>query len=378
MRIVTRETAFHHGIGLPPGEVVPVGGEHRPHAQIHVMGYGPDDYAELEGCDPESVLEQIEKWPVCWIHIHGVGDQCAITELCARLKVHPLAVEDMLNTDGRPKVEEFEDDLFVLTKAGLYKEDEHAVYMEQLTFYLGKGGYLLTVQESDEHLFNPVRRRICKAGSRIRQRGASYLMFALMDVKNDHMLNIVDEIEDDIVAMEQGMLEKPPPGCAVDTPQKAHHDSGLNIETIYHKKRAVLALMRILLPVRDNANRLEMLDHALLDEQDRFFYRDLADSARRAVDRMDHHRIILQTMQEFYHLEQEHRTNEVMKVLTIIATLFLPLTFIAGVYGMNFDHEVSWWNMPELYWKYGYPACLGLMFFIFMAFLVYFRRKKWI
>ncbi|GHC06955.1 magnesium/cobalt transporter CorA [Cerasicoccus arenae] len=374
MRIVTRETVFHHGIGLPPGEVVPLESDICPDTEIRLMAYGEADYLEKNDCSPDELIAAIGQHPVSWIHISGVSDHALITDFCARLGVHALAIEDILNTEGRPKIDEFDDDLFVLTRAGLFKEDEQAIYMEQVTFYLGDN-FLVSVQESNEKLFDPIVRRIRKGGGRIRQRGHSYLLFALMDVKNDFMMDIVDEVEDDIVAMEQGMLE-----CNSDKLARKHraHETGLSIETIYHKKRAVLALMRILLPIRDNANRLEQLDHIRLAEEDRFYFRDLADSSRRAVDRMDHHRIILQTMQEFYHLEQEHRTNEVMKVLTIIATLFLPLTFIAGVYGMNFDHSVSKWNMPELYWKMGYPICLGFMAAVFIAFLVYFRRKKWI
>lgn len=373
MRVVTRETAFHHGIGLPPGEVVPLEEETGLRASVRLVAYGPEGYVERVIENPAAAIEEINRWPVCWIHVSGVGDQAGITRLCEQLKVHALAVEDILNTEGRPKVEEFDDDLFVLTKGGIFKEAENTVYMEQLTFYM-TNGVLLSVQESDEPFFDPVRRRVAKEGSRIRQRGVSYLMFALMDVKNDLMLSIVDEVEDDIVAMEQDTVEDSEPDVTVSRREKPV----LDLELIYRKKRTVLALMRILLPIRDNANRLELLDHPLIAEADRFFYRDLADSTRRAVDRMDHHRIILQTMQEFYHLEQEHRTNEVMKVLTIIATLFLPLTFIAGLYGMNFDHEISPYNMPELYWKYGYFFCLGFMALIFCSFLVYFRRKKWI
>lgn len=373
MRIVTRETVFHHGIGLTPGEVVPLQGEMRPSTVVRLMAYGEEDYIEREDCSVDELVAAVGQRHISWIHIRGVGDHQRISELCEKLGVHPLAVEDMLNSDGRPKVEEYDDDLFMLTKAGLYKEAERAIYMEQVTVYM-RHNFVLTVQESDEGLFEPVAKRVRMAGARIRKRGAGYLLFALMDVKNDFLLSIVDEVEDDIVAMEQEMIEDDD----AQPKRERSHEDGISIETIYHKKRAVLALMRILLPIRDNANRLEALDHPLLLEEDRFYFRDLADSARRAVDRMDHNRIILQTMQEFYHLEQEHRTNEVMKVLTIIATLFLPLTFIAGVYGMNFDHQVSSWNMPELYWKYGYPACIGLMAFIFCAFLFYFRRKKWL
>ncbi|MEO0796524.1 MAG: magnesium/cobalt transporter CorA [Verrucomicrobiota bacterium] len=370
MRIVTRETNFHQGIGLPPGEVVAVDGADTPQTRIRLMAYSKDSYLEKSGGSIDEMLSEVGKWTVCWIHIQGLGDAHQITDLCARLKVHPLAVEDMLNTDCRPKLDEFDNDLFMTTRAAVFKESEEAVYMEQITFYASEG-LLVSIQESNERLFDPVLKRIHNKQARIRQRGVSYLAFALMDVKNDFIMSILDEIEDDIVALEQEMLEKTGHG-------RSRHSVGVGIEEIYRKKRAVLALMRILLPMRDNANRLEYLDHPLLDEADRFFFRDLADSARRAVERMEHNRIILQTMQEFSHLEQEHRTNEVMKVLTIIATLFLPLTFIAGVYGMNFSHEASPWNMPELYWKYGYFMCLGLMAFVFIAFLVFFRRRDWL
>jgi len=203
--------------------------------------------------------------------------------------------------------------------------------------------------------------RECSA--RLRSRSIGYLLFALLDIKSDSILTILDMVEADIVEVEEDLLTE---------------DEDFSIETIYRHKRAVLAIMRFVLPMRDNAHRLEILDHPLVLEEDRYFFRDLADNTRRAADRMEHSRLILQNMQEYYHLMEEHRNNKIMKVLTIIATLFLPLTFIAGVYGMNFDHEMSPWNMPELYMYYGYPLCLLFMFCFFAGMLLWFRRMKWL
>ncbi len=302
------------------------------------------------------------KWPVCWIQVSGGSDEGLIRGLGEILGIHALAQEDILNTNTRPKFEEYGRDLFVVAKTATVNRDAREIMIEQVSFYATDKA-LLSVQESVSNFFTPVMTRVRESGARLRARGVGYLLFALMDVKADNILSILDMIENDIVEVEEDLLSD---------------DKDFTIDIIYRHKRAVLAIMRFVMPMRDNAHRLEIIDHPLIKEQDRYFFRDLADNARRAADRLEHARLILQNMQEYYHLIEEHKNNHVMKVLTIIATLFLPLTFIAGVYGMNFDHEVSPWNMPELYMRFGYPLCMLFMASFFFAMLYWFRRMKWL
>lgn len=363
MKVVSRKQVFAHGHGLPPGQLVRVGDDRAAGAPtIRLLAYSGTDFFEIETATLEEVREQLGKWPVCWIHVCGVTDEALIRSLGEMLGIHPLAQEEILNTNTRPKFEEYGRDLFVVTKSATVDREKREIMIEQVAFYATEKA-VLSVQESAAHLFIPVIGRVRDAQARLRTRGTGYLLFALMDVKADNILSILDMVETDIVEVEEDLLTG---------------DEDFTIDIIYQHKRTVLAIMRFVMPMRDNAHRLEIIDHPLVKEEDRYFFRDLADNARRAADRLEHARLLLQNMQEYYHLMEEHRNNHVMKVLTIIATLFLPLTFIAGVYGMNFDHEKSPWNMPELYMYFGYPACLLFMATFFFCMLWWFRRMKWL
>lgn len=362
MKVVHRKKVFDHGHGLPPGQLVKVDDSKVTPSAVRLMAYKPDDYLEIENATLEQVKEQLDKWAVVWIHVCGISDEKLIRRLGDMLSVHHLATEDMLNNKSRPKFEEYGRDLFVVTKSATLHLEKREILIEQVTFFARKG-VLLSVQESDDDLFGPVISRVREHRARLRSREVGYLLFALLDVKSDCILTILDMIEADIVEVEEELIRV---------------DSTTSIDTIYRHKRAVLAIMRFVLPMRDNAHRLEVIDHPLIHEDDRYFYRDMADNTRRAADRVEHSRLILQNMQEYYHLIEEHKNNRIMKVLTIIATLFLPLTFIAGVYGMNFDHSASPWNMPELFLYYGYPLCLAFMATFFFGMLFWFRTQRWI
>ncbi len=364
MKVITRQKFYDRGKGLTPGELVRVAKGHEGECAISVYCYGPKTFETKETCSVEEALALVGKTPVTWIQVRGIQDEHRIRSLCEGLGMHRLAVEDVLSSDSRSKFEEFGPNLFVVSKAAMMNKERDSMTIEQISIFLGEG-FLLSIQEGDEPLYNPVIQRLQHSTSRVRNSDVSYLLFALLDVKNDYLMNILDAMDSDIVEIEEAMLSED------------NDEEEVDIETLYQKKRALLMLMRIVLPMRDNANRLELIDHPLIPDENRYFFRDLADYSRRAADRVEHARLIMQNMQEFHHAEQEHKINRVMKVLTVIATLFLPLTFIAGVYGMNFSHD-SPWNMPELYWYYGYPACLGVMATIFFGFLFWFKKQKWI
>lgn len=362
MKTITREKLYDRGHGLSPGQLIKVSSGRDGACQIRVIAYGPDALEIEDVNEPEEAFARVGKAPVTWIHIQGIQDTQRITQLCSLLGMHTLAIEDVLSNDARPKFEEFGPCLFIVAKAAMLSAEREAISFEQVSFFVGPN-FLLSIQESDARIFAPIEPRLEQASSRMRSRSVSYLLFALLDLKNDCIMAILDALEADIIEIEEGMLEE---------------SGAVTIEDLYRKKRSLLMMMRVVLPMRDNATRLELLDHPLIAEVDRYFFRDLADYARRAAERVEHSRLLMQNMQEFYHAGQEHKINQVMKVLTVIATLFLPLTFIAGVYGMNFDHEVSPWNMPELYAYYGYPLCLLFMAGVFFSFLWWFRKQRWI
>lgn len=347
---------------MSPGELVAEERQGASPVKVKLLGYGPDGFTEEE-CANWGRLDVLRReYPVIWLQVQGAADEGGIRTLCSRMGMHPLAIEDVLNSHARTKVELYENNLLVVTKAVARNSLRETLLVDQVSFFMGEG-FLISFQESEESLFEPVANRIRQGTGRIRRKGASYLLFALMDVKVDHLLSILDEVESDIVETEERMLDR---------------GEACTLEEIYQRKRLVLSMLRIVLPTRENANRLEMLDVGIIEEDNRYYFRDLADSARRASERVEHARLILQNMQEFFHLQQEHRTNERMKVLTVFATLFMPLTFLAGIYGMNFSHEAGPWNMPELYWPYGYLTVLMVMAVFFFGMLGWFRYRKWI
>lgn len=362
MRLGYRKQRFRGGIGLTPGELLPEKAGRGRSSKIKLLAYGADSFIE-EDCDRLERLDELRReHPVVWLRVLGLEDAERIRELCSHVGIHPLAVEDVLNSHARSKVELYENDLLVVTKAAVRDRLGDAILVDHVVFFMGKG-LCISFQESEEELFEPVVNRIRQGSGKIRMRKVDYLLFALMDVIVDHLLSVLDDVETDIMEMEERMLDR---------------GEKCSLGEIYQRKRFVLALARIVLPSRENANRLETLDLQLIEKGNRYYFRDLADNARRAWERVEHARLVLQNLQEYFHLQQEHRTNEQMKVLTVFATLFMPLTFITGVYGMNFSNEAGHLNMPELHWPYGYVVVLGIMATFFFGMLGWFKYRKWI
>jgi len=307
-------------------------------------------------------LEAVPEEEMCWVDVVG-HDVELLAELGELLEVHPLALEDVVNVGQRPKVDDYESSLYVVLDLIRWTDDDTSLTKEQVSLIV-QDGLLLSVRELESDVFEPVRERLRKGGSRrIRTTGADYLAYALMDTVVDHMFPVLDRLGEQIEEIEVSLLE---------------HPTEADLNELHRMKRDLLLMRRSVWPLRDAVGSLLRGDHELIADETRVFLRDVGDHVAQAIDIIETYREMTSSLVDLYMSSVSNRMNEIMKVLTIIATIFIPLSFVAGLYGMNFDREVSPWNMPELGWYWGYPAALALMSGIAVVLLVFFRRKGWI
>ena len=326
-----------------------------------MVRYDPDDLVEADLLSPAG-LDEVPEEEMCWVDVTG-HDVALLAELGERLEVHPLALEDVVNVGQRPKIDDYESSLFIVLDLISWAEDEASLTKEQISVIV-QDGLLLSVRERDSDVFEPVRERLRKGiGRRIRRMGADYLAYALMDTVVDHVFPVLDRIGEHIEEIESSLLDDPT-------------EDDLN--QLHRLKRDLLLLRRSVWPLREAVGTLLRGDNELVTDETRVFLRDVADHVAQAIDIIETFREMTSSLVDLYLSSVSNRMNEIMKVLTIIATIFIPLSFVAGLYGMNFDPEVSPWNMPELDWYWGYPAALAVMMAIAGALLIFFRRKGWI
>lgn len=348
--------------GLPPGSPILVGEQKTEQIKITVLDYDQSTVEEFSPETPEDCLKYQEKSTVTWINVDGLHQVDLIEKLCSGFGLHPLTVEDILNTTQRPKLDIFEDYLFLVLKMQTYNAESGRVDMEQVSFVLG-GNYLISFQEKPGDTFDGVRNRLRNQKGRISKMKADYLIYALLDSIIDNYFTVLEEISGEIEEIEEKLISSPSP----ETLQKIHI-----------LKREMIMLRKSVWPLREVINSLirdEEID--LISDSIYFYLKDLYDHTIQVIDTIETFRDIISGMLDIYLSSMNNRMNEVMKVLTIFAAIFIPLTFIAGLYGMNFDPEISPFNMPELSWYYGYPFALGLMLATALVLLIYFKRKKW-
>jgi magnesium transporter len=289
----------------------------------------------------------------------GVGDAETVRRIGEIFALHRLALEDCINVHQRPKVEEYEDHRFIVSRMAMIREGPDT---EQISLFLGRN-FVITFQEQPGDCFGPVRERLRAARGRIRAAGADYLAYALLDAIVDSYFPVLESYGERIEDLEDDVLLRP---------------DNRTVAQIFELKRDLLALRRAAWPQREAINTLIREPSPLIDDETRIFLRDCYDHAVHVLDIVETHREQAASLTDVYLSSMSNRLNEVMKVLTIIATIFIPLSFIASVYGMNFDTERSPWNMPELEWYFGYPFALGLMALTAAGLLLFFRRKGWI
>lgn len=341
-------------IGLPPGELVYTGERKVEHAKIALFDYGEGVLVEKEVQDIEECFPLKDQDTVTWINVDGLHDVELLQKLGDHFGLHPLVLEDVLNTDQRPKVDDHGEYLYVVLRMLSYDEGKLLVKAEQVSLVLGRN-FVLSFQEREGDVFDPVRERIRKSKGRIRTRGSDYLAYALLDVIVDSYFLILERFGEAIEAMEGLVLTEPTPKL---------------MQQLHHVKRELIILRKSVYPLRELVLGLERTESALIAPETGPFIRDVYDHTIQVIDAIETFREMVGGLFDMYLSSISNRMNSVMQMLSLIATIFIPLTFIAGIYGMNFEH------MPELKMQNAYFVALGSMAAIGVGLAVYFKRKK--
>jgi magnesium transporter len=342
--------------GLPPGSVVYTGEQKVEAVRISVLDYDPEEYREQTLKGVEETFPFQTTATVSWINVDGLHDVSIIKQIGKAYALHPLIQEDIVSTAQRPKCEDFEDYLYVVLRMLHWDDKAQAVRSEQISLVLGER-YLLSFQEIPGDVFDAVRNRIRTAKGRIRRMRADYLLYALLDAVVDHYFLILERIGDRLEALEDALVTDP---------------SQETLTQIHRLKREMIYLRKSVWPLREMVGNLERSESTLINSSTAPFMRDVYDHTIQVIDTVESYRDIVAGMLDTYLSMNSNRMNSVMQVLTITATIFIPLTFIAGIYGMNFE------AMPELSWKYGYAGVWALMLTVGIGMLIFFKRKKWL
>jgi magnesium transporter len=340
--------------GLPPGTLVHIGEKKTDKVTITAFNYAG------ARCDEREILSLNELAPpadesVTWVNVSGVHKMDILESCGKQFQLHSLLLEDIANTDQRPKLDDYETCLFLVLKM-LSVTDRQDIVVEQVSLVFGRN-FVLSFQENGTDVFTPVRDRLRGGKGRLRQSGADYLFYTLVDAIVDQYFAVVEVLGEKIEELQDLVVSDPKPET---------------LHKIHALKRQLLFLRRAVWPLREVANNLSRSECPFLQESTKVFFRDVYDHVVQIVDTIETLREMVSASLDIYLSSISYRLNAVMKVLTIITTIFMPLTFIVGIYGMNFEH------MPELKWEWGYPLVVGVMVMIAIAMLGFFIRKKWI
>jgi magnesium transporter len=329
---------------------------------IFLIDYDPNEALGVLLPEPEDCIPYLDSHSVSWLDVQGLGSEEFLHRLGRVFKLHPLTLEDVVNIPQRPKVEEYEDQLLIIMRSATLLKGGKKFALEQISLILGKN-YLLSVQEeSGSDCFEPVRQRIHRGKGSIRQEGADYLAYALIDAIVDGFFPILEAYGEKLETLENTVVNNPEPKV---------------LKKIHRIKRELLVLRRAIWPHRDLINALIRDNYDLISPTVEVYLRDCYDHIVQLIDMVETYREIAHSLMEIYLSSVSNRTNEVMRLLTVISSIFIPLTFIVGVYGMNFDTSKPG-NMPELGMPYGYTLCWMVMLAIAGTLLYYFGSKGWL
>lgn len=354
-------------IGLPPGEdlpLIPSDFSRNCHTQFEIHRFSPESLTSEITDDPEKAGRIADDNEHTWIHVTGIHYAEKLRKFGEVIGLHPLTIEDVMCAWTRPRVEINKGELFFTGRAVGLDPTATRPKGQQVSVVL-RNQLVISFAEDDENIFAPVKSRLQVEGSRVRTGGSSFLAYALIDILVDRLLVLTEAVEEIVVGLEEALMEE-------------SEDKPIPVDEIYRKKRLVLRLNRLAFPLRDAIHDLNDLSPEVMAPSMDVYLRDLLDHSRRAAERVEHARGMLHDLQDFHSAKQDQRINKTMRLLTVIGTIFVPLTFVAGVYGMNFNPEVSPWNMPLLNSYWGYPLCLGGMFFFSVLMIFFFRKKGWL
>jgi len=342
--------------GLPPGTPVFIGDKKTEETRVSILDYDETQFQEIKVSKIEECVPFKDTGTVTWINVDGVHDVELIQELGKSFHLHPLIIEDIVNTQQRPKIEESESYIYISLKMLYLDAESKETQVEQVSVVFGRN-FVLSFQEREGDIFEIIRERIRKGKGRIRKKGADYLAYSLVDTVVDNYFVILEKDGEKVEELEEEVISEPKPET---------------LQEIHRLKRDMIFLRRSVWPLRELVNFLERGESSLIDEATRIYLRDVYDHTIQVIDTLETYRDMLTGMHDTYLSSISNRMNEVMKVLTIIATIFIPLTFIAGIYGMNFEF------MPELKWRWGYFGVWGIILIIAISLLLFFKKKKWL
>lgn len=343
--------------GLAPGTLTYVGEKRTDASKLSIFSYNIEELHELPDANFQDLTVEAENAKISWINIDGIHELDFIRQVGSIFHLHPLILEDIVNTTQRPKLEEYENGLYLVLKMISYQAEKQEIDTEQVSLFLGKG-YVLTFQEKTEDVLEPIRQRLRESIGRLRKNKEDYLLYAILDVIVRNYFLVLEGIEDQINELEEKIYE--------DVSKEV-------ITDIQSLKKVLIFLRKSVLPLREVVNRVERnLEKEFITKKTLLFFRDLQDQISHIMDGVETSRDILNNLHDLHISLNGHKMNQVMKVLTVVSTIFIPLTFIAGIYGMNFQ------NMPELAWENGYFLVWGLMSVLGLSLVYIFRKKAWI
>ncbi|PYG87772.1 magnesium transporter [Ruminiclostridium sufflavum DSM 19573] len=343
--------------GLPPGSLVHIGEKKRETAIISLIEYSENSFEKRQLMPDELPGLNYNSETTKWLNVEGLNEIDVLAKIGEVLDIHPLVMEDILNTDQRPKIEVYDNYMYISAKMLSFdnEDEDNEFIIEQVSFILGSN-YIVSFSERDTEVFEPVMKRLEQGLSRARKLNTDYLVYCLLDIIVDDYFDILENLSETIETAEDEMVS---------------HTTEKTLLTINKLKRQVLFLHKAVWPLRDVLSSLERGESSLIKESTDIYIRDLYDHVIQVMDTTETLRDILSGMMDVYLSSASNRMNEIMKVLTIISTVFIPLSFIVGVYGMNIQ------NMPELNWYWMYPVLWLVMILIALTMLLYFKKKKW-
>jgi len=349
-------------IGLMPGSVVYVGDKRDEDITITVIDYTDTNFEQKTVSSPEECFPFKNTATVTWIDITGIHDVEVVRKIGEHFDMHPLAMEDIVNTGQRPKMEEADSYVFVVLKMIYHNPASEELAAEQVSIVFGNN-FVISFQEKKGDVFAPVRERIQKTVPRVRFLGTDYLAYALIDAIVDNYFVVLESLGGEVERLEDILIDSPEPA---------------NLETIHDLKRELIFLRKAVWPLREVVGGMERSESSLYHDFTGVYLRDLYEHTIQVIDTTETFRDMVSGLLDIYLSSVSNKMNEVMKVLTIIATIFIPLGFLAGVYGMNFDTSASPFNLPELGLRYGYPLFWLVALGIGGGLFWYFRRKGWL
>jgi magnesium transporter len=351
---------FYDAQGSLPGTIIV--DQNASPTKIVLIDYNETNATRAQLPTPEASAPYLDTESVSWVDVQGLGNKEVLQRLGSVFDLHPLVLEDVVNVPQRPKIEDYENQLVIIAQMVMPKSGGDGFWIEQVSFVLGKH-YLLTVQEEPQRdCFGPVRDRIRNNKGSVRKAGADYLAYTLLDSVIDGFFPVLEVYGERIEELEDEVVTNP---------------TRRTLQKIYQLRRELLALRRAIWPQRDAINALIRDQSDLISPNVQIYLRDCYDHAVQVMDMVETYRELASGLMDVYLSSVGNKMNEIMKLLTVISSIFIPLTFIAGVYGMNFNTEKSPFNMPELNWYWGYPLCLAVMLVIAGGLVFFFWRRGW-